>query len=58
MFLDHAHIVHTWRAYACNGRTYDIYIYIYTHIYQNNSATSVGLAHARPNYVADEFVTH
>ena len=53
MLLDHTPFARTRRAYACIGRTtYDTYIYIYTYIYQKNSAvqlTSVGLAQARPN---------
>ena len=55
MLLDHAHIVCTRHVYTCNGRiTYVQYIYIYICIHRSeNSAvqlTSVGLAHARPNY--------
>ena len=56
MFLDHAYIVRTRSAYACDGRTYDTYKHI--NIYQRNSAielTSVGLAHTRPN---DNFDTN
>ena len=55
MFLDHAHIVLTRRAYASNLDVCTIYIYIYIHIYisQKNygvQITSVGLAQAHPNY--------
>ena len=50
MLLGHAHIVRMRCTYARNGRTYDTYIYQKTSAVQ---LTSVGLAHARPNYVAN-----
>ena len=53
MLLDHTHYYACVRCvYACIGRTtYDTYLHIY--IYQRNftvALTSVGLAHACPNY--------